>query len=96
MSIWNMALGWGKRLLTLLLSVFLLVTAVFYVSRLAPGDPLVAYYGDRVERMTPDERTPSRCSMSAGWAGPSTGTSESPINIKWMRRRSSPAGLETP
>ena len=75
MSIWNMALGWGKRLLTLLLSVFLLVTAVFYVSRLAPGDPLVAYYGDRVERMTPDERT---------WAEDRLGLND-PITVQYVR-----------
>ena len=61
MNIRNLALGWGKRLLSLLLSMFLLVTIVFYVSRLAPGDPLVSYYGDRVERMTPAERA---------WPGP--------------------------
>ena len=30
--------------------------AVFYVSRLAPGDPLVSYYGDRAEKLTPQER----------------------------------------
>lgn len=75
MSIWNMALGWGKRLLTLLLSVFLLVTAVFYVSRLAPGDPLVSYYGDRVERMTPDERA---------WAEDRLGLND-PVTVQYIR-----------
>ena len=49
-------LYWGKKLLLFLLSVFLLSAAAFYVSRLAPGDPLVSYYGDRVEKMTPAER----------------------------------------
>lgn len=28
---------------------------VFYISRLAPGDPLVSYYGERVEKMSPEE-----------------------------------------
>ena len=28
----------------------------FYIARLAPGDPLVSYYGDRVEKMSPEER----------------------------------------
>lgn len=75
MSLWNLALGWGKRLLTLLLSVFLLVTVVFYVSRLAPGDPLVSYYGDRVERMTPAERA---------WAEDRLGLND-PITVQYIR-----------
>lgn len=75
MSLWNLALGWGKRLLTLLLSVFLLVTVVFYVSRLAPGDPLVSYYGDRVERMTPAERA---------WAEDRLGLNN-PITVQYIR-----------
>lgn len=33
-----------------LASVLLLSVLVFYISRLAPGDPLVSYYGDRVEK----------------------------------------------
>ena len=47
---------WGKRLLALGLSLLLLSVAVFWVSRWAPGDPLVSYYGERVEKMTPEER----------------------------------------
>ena len=42
-----------KTILILLFSVFVLSTTVFFVSRMAPGDPLVSYYGDRVERMSP-------------------------------------------
>ena len=49
-------LYYGKKVLLFVLSVFLLSAAVFCVSRLAPGDPLVSYYGDRVEKMTPAER----------------------------------------
>ncbi|MDE7310844.1 MAG: ABC transporter permease [Eubacterium sp.] len=45
-----------KRLLLFLLSIFCLTTAAFYISRLAPGDPLVSYYGERVERMSSQER----------------------------------------
>lgn len=45
-----------KKVLVFFVSLFVLSTAVFYVARLAPGDPLVAYYGDRVERMSTDER----------------------------------------
>lgn len=29
---------------------------VFFISRLAPGDPLTAYYGERVERMNVEEK----------------------------------------
>lgn len=49
-------LYYGKKLLLFILSVFLLSTATFYIARLAPGDPLISYYGDRVEKMTPTER----------------------------------------
>lgn len=45
-----------KKIFVFLASIFVLSFAVFYISRLAPGDPLVSYYGERVEKMTPDER----------------------------------------
>ncbi len=45
-----------KKIFVLSASLLLLSLAVFYISRLAPGDPLISYYGDRVEKMTPDER----------------------------------------
>ena len=38
----------GKKALSFVLSIFVLSAALFYISRLAPGDPLVSYYGDRV------------------------------------------------
>lgn len=62
-----------KSLVLFALSLFLLSAAVFYVSRLAPGDPLVSYYGDRVEKMSPEQRawtSPFPPSMSAGWIRP--------------------------
>ncbi|MEE0796872.1 MAG: hypothetical protein UIJ88_03470, partial [Anaerovoracaceae bacterium] len=46
-----------KKLLLFLLSIFILSAGVFYISRLAPGDPLVSYYGDRAEKMTAQERS---------------------------------------
>ncbi|MEG2165291.1 MAG: ABC transporter permease [Ruthenibacterium sp.] len=49
-------LYYGKKLLIFLLSIFVLSAVVFYVARLAPGDPLVSYYGDRTEKMSPAER----------------------------------------
>lgn len=46
----------GKKLLIFLISIFLLSATVFCISRLAPGDPLISYYGERAERMSPEER----------------------------------------
>lgn len=41
-----------KKAAQLIISLFILSLIVFFVSRLAPGDPLKAYYGEAVERMT--------------------------------------------
>lgn len=49
-------LYYGKKALLFLVSVLVLSLAVFCISRWAPGDPLVSYYGDRVEKMSPEER----------------------------------------
>ncbi len=46
-----------QKLLLFLASMLLLSVTVFYAARLAPGDPLVAYYGERAEKLTPEERT---------------------------------------
>jgi peptide/nickel transport system permease protein len=51
--------NWNKLLIraaVFFISVFVLSVFVFWLSRLAPGDPLVSYYGDRVEKMTTEER----------------------------------------
>jgi len=45
-----------KKALLLGVGVLLLSAAVFTIARLGPGDPLVAYYGDRTEKMTVEER----------------------------------------
>lgn len=42
------------------LSLFLLSVLVFTMSRLAPGDPLYSYYGDRVEKMGTQEQEAAR------------------------------------
>lgn len=65
----------GKKLLTFLVSVVVLSVVVFYVARLAPGDPLVSYYGDRVEKMSPQERE---------WAMEKLGLQE-PIYIQYLK-----------
>lgn len=66
---------YGKKLLILIISVFLLSVLVFYVARLAPGDPLVSYYGDRVEKMSPEERE---------WAEEKLGLKD-PIHVQYIR-----------
>ena len=81
-------LYYGKKLLIFIISVWVLSLVTFYVSRLAPGDPLVSYYGERVEKMSPEERE---------WAEEKLGLNEKisvqyarwirqafHINIKWM------------
>lgn len=52
----NPWLYYGRKLLAFALSVLALSVVAFYIARLAPGDPLVSYYGDRVEKMSPEER----------------------------------------
>ena len=42
----------AKKAAQLILSLIVLSLIVFFVSRLAPGDPLKAYYGEAVERMS--------------------------------------------
>ena len=44
----------GKQLLGFVLSLLVLSLLVFYAARLAPGDPLASYYGQRVERLSPE------------------------------------------
>ena len=43
-----------KRIL-LPVVMFLLSVVVFWLARLAPGDPLQSFYGDSLEMMTSDE-----------------------------------------
>lgn len=48
------------ELFKFILSVFFLSVLVFAMSRMAPGDPLYAYYGDRVEKMSTEEQETAR------------------------------------
>ena len=50
----------GKRILLLLLCMLLLSMVVFFIARLAPGDPLQSFYGDVLERMTETEKAAAR------------------------------------
>ena len=51
---------YGKKALIFVISVFVLSVTVFYISRLAPGDPLMSYYGERVEKMSVSEKDAAR------------------------------------
>lgn len=53
---WNPCISFLKKLALLALSLLLLSAAVFYAAHLAPGDPLVSYYGERAEKLAPAER----------------------------------------
>ena len=46
----------AKTVAIFLVSVLVLSLLVFVVSRLAPGDPLVSFYGERAEKLKPAER----------------------------------------
>lgn len=71
----NPVIYYGKKVLVFLLSVFILSILVFYISRLAPGDPLLSYYGERVEKMSVEERA---------WAEEKLGLSD-PIHTQYVR-----------
>lgn len=45
-----------KKVLQIVFSIFILSFVVFYMGRLAPGDPLKAYYGESIERMSTEEK----------------------------------------
>lgn len=56
----NKFLYYGSKLLIFLASVFVLSLLVFYISRLTPADPLLSYYGERVEKMSVEEKDIAR------------------------------------
>lgn len=56
----NLFLYYGKKVLVFFISVLILSLAVFYISRLAPGDPLMSYYGERAEKMSVQEKEAAR------------------------------------
>ena len=66
---------YGKKVLVFLLSVLILSAAVFYISRLAPGDPLMSYYGERVEKMSVEEKAEAREKLGLN----------APIHVQYIR-----------
>lgn len=75
LKIRNYITSMGKKLLLFVISVLILSLLVFYISRLSPGDPLVSYYGDRVEKMSTQERE---------WARERLGLNN-PIYVQYIR-----------
>lgn len=55
-----MALRLFKKILLLLVSIFGLSFAVFFLSRMTPADPLFSYFGERVEKMSVLEKEIAR------------------------------------
>jgi peptide/nickel transport system permease protein len=60
----------GKKTLVFLLLMFLLSIIVFYLSRLTPGDPLEAFYGNATQSMSVQELDAARARL--GLDGPVT------------------------
>lgn len=56
----NLLSYYGKKILIFLASVWILSLVVFYIARLAPGEPLMSYYGERVEKMSVEEKEAAR------------------------------------
>ena len=71
----NPVVYYGKKLLIFVVCVVLLSLAVFYISRLAPGDPLMSYYGERVEKMSVAEKEAAREKLGLN----------DPIHVQYVR-----------
>ena len=71
----NRVAYYGKKLLIFVASVFLLSLLVFVISRLTPTDPLQAYYGERTEKMSVEEKN---------WAREKLGLND-PISTQYLR-----------
>lgn len=71
----ELAAYWGKKILFFVSNIFLLSILVFTISRLAPGDPLVSYYGERAEKMSQEERE---------WAENRLGLRD-PVSVQYIR-----------
>ena len=49
----------GKKVIQFIFVIFLLSIIVFYMARMSPGDPLMSYYGEGVERMNTTQKLES-------------------------------------
>ena len=66
---------YGKKVLVFIISVVILSVAVFCISRLAPGDPLMSFYGERAEKMSVLEKEEAREKLGLN----------DPIHIQYFR-----------
>ncbi len=66
---------YGKKLAVFLLSVLVLSAVVFFVAQMAPTDPLLAYYGDRTEKMSVAEKEQARARLGL----------DAPIAVQYLR-----------
>ena len=71
----NPYLYYGGKVLGFFLSMAVLSFVVFYIARLAPGDPLVSYYGERAEKMAPDERAAATKKLGL----------DNPVSVQYIR-----------
>lgn len=71
----NPLIYYGKKVLAFLVSVLILSIVVFYISRLAPGNPLMSYYGERVEKMSTEEKNEAREKLGLN----------DPIHVQYVR-----------
>ena len=71
-----------RRFLGVIASVLLLSMAVFWLSRLAPGDPLMSWYGEGVEKMTVAEKEAAREALGLN----------DPIHVQYVRWLKNAAG----
>ncbi len=69
------AFYYGKKVLIFLFSVVLLSILVFWLSRLTPTDPLLSYYGERVEKMSTEDQELAREKLGL----------DAPIHIQYAR-----------
>lgn len=71
----NLISYYGKKAAVFLLSVLVLSAAVFFLSRLTPTDPLLAYYGERTEKMSAAEKDAARERLGLN----------APIGVQYLR-----------
>lgn len=64
-----------NKLMAFLISVWVLSLAVFFLARLTPADPLRAYYGERAEKMSVEEKERAREKLGLN----------DPIHVQYVR-----------
>ena len=69
-----------KKIAAFFISIWVLSAIVFFLSRITPIDPLQSYYGERVEKMSEEQKDSARERLAGlSWRCPVI--LESPTNI---------------